>query len=349
MGDVAAPTLAAVARLATPAATGAAPVQGASVGRGGAIAVVLRQPPEVTAVLRVALVGLLATPRLLAEAAVAAAATAAATAATSTSTVPVAVAAATAASAAATAVATSLAMSKRRMRRAADAFRQTPSSSRTKTPSPWSDEALPPTRPCRLCSGGGGVRCDVCSGNGNLPRGGVHPRNSLRLASLVGSQWTSVEAIGGKWRHFRCYGKRVVEGVVEGGGASGQVLDGELPVVARRGGDSADADAPDDTEAAATAATAAAAATSAGRRAGGRPPKRRTTTLAALTSTCGPEEARLRIEVPVARLRSRRHWQSGWTTLVDIRQGDVAAPCFRCKGRGRVECPRCDGLGTVGL
>lgn len=228
--------------------------------------------------------------------------------------------------AAATAAATPLAMAKRRTRRAADALRQTPTSSPARAPSPWSDESLPPSRPCRLCGGGGGRPCDVCGGGGDLPRGGVHPRNSVRLASLVGSQWTSVDAVGGKWRHFRCCGKRVVPGVVEGGGASGQVLEGELPAVARSGGN------------------AAAPPT-----AGGRPAKRRTTTLAVLTSTCGPEEARLRIEVPVARLRSRRHWQSGWTTLVDIRRGEVAAPCFRCKGRGRVMCPRCDGIGSVGL
>lgn len=291
------------------------------------VAVAPVRPPPSAVVLAV-LVAALTTTRTIAASIAASAAAAAAVAATM---------------AASTASVTSLRMSKRRARRVTASLNQTaPAPGRT--PSPFSDDALPPVRTCRLCSGGGSRPCDVCGGNGALAPGGVHPKNNVRLASLVGSQWTSVEAIPGKdgrrWRHFVCCGKRVVDGAVAGAGPSGQVVEGELPI----DGDGEEEDA-DELVALATALRDEPAG-GGGKRSTVKPHR---TTLAVLTSTCGPEANRICLEVPVRQLRSRRHWQSGWTTLVDIERGQVPADCFRCKGRGRVACPRCDGLGCVGL
>lgn len=65
-----------------------------------------------------------------------------------------------------------------------------------------------PTRPCRNCAGCGRCACEVCGGRGVLERGGFARRNPVRLDSLVGSKWTAVQAIEGRWRHFICAGRR---------------------------------------------------------------------------------------------------------------------------------------------
>lgn len=148
---------------------------------------------------------------------------------------------------------------------------------------------------CRLCRGSGRRVCQTCAGRGRLERGGFARKNPIRLASLVGSKWTSVSAIDGKWRHFLCIG--------------------------RRGKTTRD-------------------------------------TVAHLTSTCGPVAQRIKLDVPVAELKSRASWAAGWTTLIGIADRDAqaddpaAAPgavCSACRGRGAAACPRCDGLGQVGL
>lgn len=61
---------------------------------------------------------------------------------------------------------------------------------------------------CRLCGGDGFIPCTLCNKTGVLARGGFAKRNSIRIASLVGSKWTSVAAIDGKWRHFLCVAKK---------------------------------------------------------------------------------------------------------------------------------------------
>lgn len=146
----------------------------------------------------------------------------------------------------------------------------------------------PPSR-CRLCAGSGRRVCQVCAGRGALPPGGFARRNTVRMASLKGSQWTSVEAIDGKWRHF------VVTAVC------------------------------------------------------GSSTKKATVTL---SSTCGPTAKRISLEVPVRQLRERTQWAGGWTTLSDIEaNGALPTPstCSACGGLCQVPCPRCDGLGQVGL
>lgn len=150
---------------------------------------------------------------------------------------------------------------------------------------------------CHRCNGYGTVPCDVCKGLGTLRRGGFSRRNSIRVLNLVGSKWTSTTAIGGKWRHFLCIGKR----------GSNNIRN----------------------------------------------------SVAQLTSTCGPVEKRVKIDVPVSNLKSREQWQAGWTTLSDIRAeggsndgvigGVGATKCSACKGDKVVLCGRCDGLGQVGL
>lgn len=141
---------------------------------------------------------------------------------------------------------------------------------------------------CRLCKGEGFIPCKLCNESGKLARGGFAKRNMVRVASLVGTKWTSVTAIGGKWRHFLC--------------------------VAKKGRNAKDG-------------------------------------VAILSSTCGPVENRVRIEVPVGELKSRNSWMGGWTTLNDIKEGDnlPTTTCSACRGHTKVVCPRCEGLGQIGL
>lgn len=110
----------------------------------------------------------------------------------------------------------------------------------------------------------------------------------MRVASLVGTKWTSASAVDGKWRHFWCVGKK-----------------------GRNARDS----------------------------------------IAVLSSTCGPIANRIRLEVPVRELKRREMWEGGWTTLNDIQTGGAvpATICSACKGQKIVMCPRCDGLGQLGL
>jgi tryptophan-rich hypothetical protein len=61
---------------------------------------------------------------------------------------------------------------------------------------------------CRLCDGSGTRPCEPCSGAGSLPPTGFARRNSVLVSRVVGTQWTAVRAIQGRWRHFRCVGKR---------------------------------------------------------------------------------------------------------------------------------------------
>lgn len=61
---------------------------------------------------------------------------------------------------------------------------------------------------CRLCGGSCTQPCQKCSGRGMLSRGGYTRHNTVRLQSLVGSKWTRVTALDGKWRHFVCVAKR---------------------------------------------------------------------------------------------------------------------------------------------
>lgn len=63
-------------------------------------------------------------------------------------------------------------------------------------------------QPCRLCKGDGTIPCTLCRSTGVLARGGFSRHNMVRVSSLVGSKWTSVSAIDGKWRHFLCVGKK---------------------------------------------------------------------------------------------------------------------------------------------
>lgn len=141
---------------------------------------------------------------------------------------------------------------------------------------------------CRLCNGEGTIPCTLCKETGVLARGGFAKRNTVRVPSLVGSKWTSVSAIDGKWRHFLC--------------------------IAKKGRNAKDG-------------------------------------VAVLSSTCGPVENRIKIEVPVKELKSREVWEGGWTTLHDIRAAGAVAgtTCSACRGQKAVMCPRCDGLGQVGL
>lgn len=141
---------------------------------------------------------------------------------------------------------------------------------------------------CPLCSGEGTIPCKVCRETGSLARGGFTKKNSIRIASLVGSKWTSVSAINGKWRHFLCTGKK--------------------------GKNTKDA-------------------------------------VAILSSTCGPVENRIKMEIPLKQLKSRELWDGGWTTLNDIHAGGglPGTACSACRGEKTVMCPRCDGLGQLGL
>lgn len=141
---------------------------------------------------------------------------------------------------------------------------------------------------CRLCNSEGFIPCKLCNETGSLGRGGFSKRNMVRVAMLVGTKWTSVPSIEGKWRHFLC--------------------------VAKKGRNAKDG-------------------------------------MAMLSSTCGPVANRIRIEVPVSELKNREVWEGGWTTLVDIRSGSCgpSTKCSACRGQKKVMCPRCDGLGQVGL
>lgn len=141
---------------------------------------------------------------------------------------------------------------------------------------------------CRLCQGEGIYPCETCSQTGSLARGGFSRHNTVRIPSLVGSKWTSVSPIDGKWRHFLCVGKR---------GSN-----------AKNG-------------------------------------------IAVLSSTCGPVENRIRLEIPVKQLKSRELWEGGWTTLNDIHAGSDLpnTVCSACNGMKVIPCPRCDGAGQVGM
>lgn len=140
---------------------------------------------------------------------------------------------------------------------------------------------------CRLCGGSGQRPCAVCNETGSLARGGFAKKNTVRVSSMVGTKWTSVSAIDGKWRHFLCVGKK-----------GRNAKDG----------------------------------------------------VAVLSSTCGPVQNRIKVEVPVSELKNREVWEGGWTTLKDIRDGGVIATrCSACRGEKTVPCPRCDGLGQVGI
>lgn len=60
---------------------------------------------------------------------------------------------------------------------------------------------------CVTCRGDGMVPCQICFGKGLLPRGAFQRNNTVHFPTLVGSKWTSVTAINGKWRHFVCTNK----------------------------------------------------------------------------------------------------------------------------------------------
>lgn len=62
--------------------------------------------------------------------------------------------------------------------------------------------------PCKLCRGTGKFPCETCRGMGALPPGGFSRRNTISHNRVVGTQWTAVSAIKGKWRHFRCVAKK---------------------------------------------------------------------------------------------------------------------------------------------
>lgn len=78
---------------------------------------------------------------------------------------------------------------------------------------PW-DHHFNPTlhsyapQTCRLCDGECTIACDSCGGKGRIDRGGFSRNNMVRVASLVGSKWTSMKPISGKWRHFLCIAKK---------------------------------------------------------------------------------------------------------------------------------------------
>lgn len=143
-------------------------------------------------------------------------------------------------------------------------------------------------RPCRVCLSTGTLPCELCNQSGLLPKGGFSKRNTVRVASLIGTKWTSTTALGGKWRHFICVDKRGKN--------------------AKNG-------------------------------------------VAILSSTCGPVKDRIRLEVNVADLKDRGQWTGGWTTLQNIKTGKAAeaAVCMKCHGERIVMCPRCHGLGQIGL
>lgn len=61
---------------------------------------------------------------------------------------------------------------------------------------------------CKLCHGTGTFACETCRGLGMLPPGGFTRRNTVPYSRVVGTQWTAVNSIRGKWRHFRCVGKK---------------------------------------------------------------------------------------------------------------------------------------------
>lgn len=146
---------------------------------------------------------------------------------------------------------------------------------------------------CRLCKGRGKRSCTTCSGRGFLELGGFSRRNTVRMDSLVGSQWTSRPGIKCKveerirWRHFLCVGRK-------GKGTKN--------------------------------------------------------TIAQLSSTCGPPENRIVIDVPISQLKDRSQWMGGWITLAKLDEGEMKrTTCRACSGLRAVPCPRCDGLGQVGL
>ena len=139
---------------------------------------------------------------------------------------------------------------------------------------------------CRLCNGRTTIPCNVCNRTGFLSPGGFTRKNPVRVANLIGSKWTSVKAIGGKWRHFLC--------------------------VEKKGRNARDG-------------------------------------IAILSSTCGPVQKRVRIEVPVSELKRRDMWMGGWTTMVDLKDMDnvPGTRCSACKGEKEIVCPRCNGAGQA--
>lgn len=146
-----------------------------------------------------------------------------------------------------------------------------------------------PPRQCRQCGGSGRRTCQVCTGRGALPPGGFQRRNTIRMPSLVGSQWTSVTALDGKWRHF--------------------VVTGYKGTTVK-------------------------------------------SAIARLSSTCGPVAKRITIDIPVGELKIRSKWCGGWVTLADIAANGaapIANTCSACSGLREVPCPRCTGLGQIGL
>jgi len=69
--------------------------------------------------------------------------------------------------------------------------------------------------------------------------------------------------------------------------------------------------------------------------------------IAVLQTTCGKKESRISVEVPLKILKNRKFWSSGWICMDDLQQTSKA--CFKCKQQGVVRCPRCEGIGQVGL
>ncbi|GJQ13156.1 hypothetical protein GpartN1_g4947.t1 [Galdieria partita] len=69
--------------------------------------------------------------------------------------------------------------------------------------------------------------------------------------------------------------------------------------------------------------------------------------VAVLQTTCGRKESRTFIEVPLQVLKDRKFWNSGWICVENLQHTDK--PCFKCKQQGVIRCPRCEGIGQVGL
>eukprot|EP00871_Galdieria_phlegrea_P001682 jgi/Galph1/2514/GphlegSOOS_G1185.1 len=81
--------------------------------------------------------------------------------------------------------------------------------------------------------------------------------------------------------------------------------------------------------------------------------------VATMKSTCGPQESRISIEVPIkvnmetifeAYLKAfRAFWSSGWVSLNDLEHMNRNTTCVKCKGLCLMKCPRCEGIGQVGV
>ncbi|CAM9139665.1 unnamed protein product [Discosporangium mesarthrocarpum] len=67
-----------------------------------------------------------------------------------------------------------------------------------------------------------------------------------------------------------------------------------------------------------------------------------------LVNTCGPEEKRVHLWMPVSELQNKKEWRCGWVTLEEIESGmkDIRI-CNSCKGAATVECSTCFGEGVV--